>query len=134
MRWGNINGCNHYLPNLSVYKNGRWFTLTKPQSAVRRMRHNTRLSLLIINRDNAQYFPWDGPHHVLVQRWPDGSDTVPFVGHHVMTHSLVCLPYEPKHPSFPSMGLYIVKRPLLFVICGVFDSPPGHSVLAGKLW
>ena len=55
-------------------------------------------------------------------------------GYHVMTHSLVFLPYEPKHSSFPSMGLYIVKRPLLSVICEVFDSPPGHSVLAGRLW
>ena len=35
-------------------------------------------SPLIIKHNNAQCFLCDDFHHILVQRWPDGSDNVPF--------------------------------------------------------
>ena len=128
--WESINRCDYWVPNLSVYKKNYvilwWTTFLIYDPYILRVWWLLNSVMPDISLGMISIMPQFNVGHMEV--------TMCHLGNDLMTHSLIFLPYWPNHPSFPSMGLYIVKRPLLFVICEVFDSPPGHSVLAGRLW
>ena len=128
--WESINRCDYWVPNLSVYKKNYvilwWTTFLIYDPYILRVWWLLNSVMPDISLGMISIMPQFNVGHMEV--------TMCHLGNDLMTHSLIFLPYWPNHPSFPSMGLYIVKRPLLFAICRVFDSPPGHSVLAGRLW